>query len=55
MIFRKSTFQDFPHFNALEIKFDLTEKYVKVDLGSTFGSSNMKFEFNWPNVFLSEA
>ena len=36
VVFKKSTFQKFPHLNALGSKFDLDVKYVKVNLGSSF-------------------
>ena len=36
VVFKKSTFQKFPHLNALESKFDLDVKPVKVNLGSPF-------------------
>ena len=35
-VFKKSTSQKDSHLNALEGKFDLDVKYVKVNLGSLF-------------------
>ena len=36
IVFKKSTFQKISHLNALESKFDLDVKSVKVNLGSLF-------------------